>query len=173
MSGSPAAPEGAWELGTRDAGAYATFSDVVRYLEWLGGRFTREEGSRERIEAAGRTIHAHERTLTDAMIHGLGNHAGLASLAGVRIIGGAENPRREGLVSFAVDGLEASEIVGRLGERGIRVHTRRADHYSGNVLGPLGLSSCVRVSACHYNSPGEVEGFLDAMQAIAGRCAAA
>ena len=162
-------PEDAWELGTRDAGAYATFSDVVRYLEWLGGRFTRGEGSRERIEAAGRAIHAHERRLTDAMIHGVGNHGGLAGLPGMRIVGGAENPRREGLVSFAVDGLEAAGIVERLEARGVRVHTRRADHYSGNVLGPLGLSACVRVSACHYNTPGEVQGLLDAMGEIVGR----
>ena len=29
-------PAGNWEMGTRDTGAYATFSDVVRYFEWLG-----------------------------------------------------------------------------------------------------------------------------------------
>ena len=33
-----------------------------------------------------------------------------------------------------------------LNERGIRTHTRKDDHYSGNVLHPLGLASCVRVS---------------------------
>ena len=29
-------PEENWELGTRDVGSYATFSDVVDYFEWLG-----------------------------------------------------------------------------------------------------------------------------------------
>ncbi len=31
------APENVWELGTRDTSAYAAFSEVARYLEWLGG----------------------------------------------------------------------------------------------------------------------------------------
>ncbi|MBM3521067.1 MAG: aminotransferase class V-fold PLP-dependent enzyme, partial [Alphaproteobacteria bacterium] len=34
------APVGTWELGTRDAGSYATFSDVVSYFDWLGSRLT-------------------------------------------------------------------------------------------------------------------------------------
>lgn len=165
-------PDGAWELGTRDAGAYATFSEVARHFEWLGAQVSGAEEPRGRIEAAGHAIHAHETRLTDAMIHGSGNHAGLASLPGVRIVGGADNPRREGLVSFALDGVEAAAVASALGERGIRVHTRKADHYSGNVLGPLGLESCVRVSMCHYNTPAEVEGLLDAMAEIGARAAA-
>jgi cysteine desulfurase/selenocysteine lyase len=32
------APGNPWEFGTRDTGAYATFSDVVAYFEWLGGQ---------------------------------------------------------------------------------------------------------------------------------------
>jgi selenocysteine lyase/cysteine desulfurase len=159
-------PEGAWELGTRDTGAYATFSDVVRYLEWLGGAVGGDGDAP--LRAAGRAIHAHEARLTEAMVHGVGNHAGLASLPGVRIVGGADNPRREGVVSFALDGVEAGAIVSGLGERGVRVHIRKADHYSGNVLEPLGLAACVRVSACHYNTPGEVGALLDAMAEIAG-----
>ena len=37
------------------------------------------------------------------------------------------------------------------------------DHYSGNVLGPLGLKACVRVSFSHYNTEQEVAQFLTAM----------
>ncbi len=33
-------PADGWELGTRDAGSYATFSDVVDYFDWLGSAFT-------------------------------------------------------------------------------------------------------------------------------------
>ena len=118
-------------------------------------------------EGAGEAIHTHEKSLTDAMIHGTGNLRGLADFPGVRIVGGAENPRREGLVSFALDGLPAVEIVARLNAAGIRTHTRKADHYSGNILDPLGLDACVRVSLCHYNSEAEVAAFLEAMRDIA------
>jgi selenocysteine lyase/cysteine desulfurase len=155
-----------WELGTRDTGAYATFSDVVDYFAWLGSRFTGSSDRRARIEAAAAAIHAHEKTLTDAMLYGTGNLKGLTELPGVGIIGGADNPAREGLVSLTVAGKEASEVVAALNAEGIRTHTRKADHYSGNILQPLGLPSCVRVSLCHYNTVEEVARFLSVMAEI-------
>ncbi len=157
-----------WELGTRDTGAYATFSDVVDYFVWLGGHFTDSDDRRRRIEAAGQAIHAHEKALTDAMLHGTGNLKGLTELPGVGIIGGADNPLREGLVCLTVAGKDAVDVVAALREQGIRVHTRKADHYSGNVLEPLGLPSAVRVSLCHYNTREEVALFLAAMAEITG-----
>jgi cysteine desulfurase/selenocysteine lyase len=160
------APGAPWELGTRDTGAYATFSEVVRYFEWLGAHFTEDDDPRAKIVAAGDAIHIHEKQLTDAMIHGIGNLPGLADMRSVTIIGGLDNPRREGLVALTVDGLEAPDVAAALKERGIRTHTRKADHYSGNILDPLGLSGCVRVSMCHYNTEQEVARFLTAMQEI-------
>lgn len=159
-------PSDNWEMGTRDTGAYATLSDVAAYLEWLGGRVADTDDRREKIVAAGRAIHAHEKTLTDAMIHGTGNLAGLAEMPRVTIIGGADNPAREGLVSLTVDGLPSAELVDRLNTEGIRTHLRKADHYSGNILTPLGLDTCVRVSMCHYNSEAEVARFLAVMAEI-------
>ncbi len=159
-------PEGNWELGTRDTGSYATFSDVVSYFAWLGSEFTDSNNLRTKIEAAGKAIHAHEQSLTDAMLHGTGNLKGLAEMPAVKIIGGIENPRREGLVAMNIDGMDAGVLVEKLRDQGIRVHIRKADHYSGNVLNPLGLPSCVRVSMCHYNSEQEVAQFLTAIQQI-------
>jgi selenocysteine lyase/cysteine desulfurase len=48
----------------------------------------------------------------------------------------------------------------------VRVHIRKADHYSGNILEPLGQKDCIRVSMCHYNTEQEVAKFLSAMHAI-------
>ena len=159
-------PEGNWELGTRDTGAYATLSDVTDYLEWLGTQVTESTDRRERFKAAGAAIHAHEKSLTDAMIHGTGNLPGLASMPRVRIIGGIDNPAREGLVSLYVEGMNPADVVTDLNKEGIRTHLRKADHYSGNILDPLGLDGCVRVSMCHYNSLHEVAQFLAAMKSI-------
>ena len=160
-------PEHNWELGTRDTGAYATISEVVDYLEWLGSNVTESCDRRARFIAAGAAIHAHEKTLTDAMIHGTGNLPGLAEMDKVKIIGGEDNPAREGLVSLVVDGLNSADVVKKLNEQGIRTHLRKADHYSGNILDPLGLDGCVRVSMCHYNNEHEVAQFLAAMKTIA------
>ena len=155
-----------WELGTRDTGAYATMSDVVDYIEWLGSQVCDSDDQRTRFEAAGNAIHDHEQVLTDAMIHGTGNLPGLAEMAHVHIIGGVDNPAREGLVSIYVDGIDSKDVVARLNSEGVRTHLRKADHYSGNVLEPLGLDSCIRVSMCHYNSAAEVAQFLGVMKNI-------
>lgn len=160
------APGNPWEFGTRDTGAYVTFSDVVDYFVWLGGEVSDQTDPRARVVAAGEAIHAHEKRLTDTMINGIGNIKGLKDMAEVDIIGGLENPAREGLVCLTVKGQAAPDIVAKLRERGIRTHTRKADHYSGNVLSPLGLDAAVRVSMCHYNTETEVAQFLTAMREI-------
>lgn len=159
-------PAEAWELGTRDTGSYATLGDVIDYMEWLGSQITSSTDRRQRFAAAGTAIHAYEQTLTNAMIYGTGNLPGLAAMEGVHIIGGINNPAREGLVSLYVDEIESAEVVAKLNDAGIRTHLRKADHYSGNILAPLALSGCVRVSLCHYNSEAEVAQFLAAMRDI-------
>ena len=160
-------PAESWELGTRDTGAYATFSDVVNYFDWLGSQVCNSKDRRERIVAAGTAIHKHEKDLTDAMLHGIGNLKGVADIDGVSVIGGVDNPLREGLVSLTVKGKTGQEVVAALNDQGIRTHVRKADHYSGNILDPLGLQTCVRVSMCHYNTEAEVALFLGVMQGIA------
>lgn len=158
--GSPVA---SWEMGTRDTGSYATFSDVVDYLVWLGGHFTEIDDRRTRLEAAARAIHVHEHMLAEAMVNGIGNLRGLKDISGLHIIGGADSARREGVVSVWFEATPSEKIVSFLNDRGIRTHTRKADHYSGNVLAPLGLEDCVRISFSHYNSLAEVAQFLTAM----------
>ena len=155
-----------WELGTRDVSAYATFSKVVDYFEWLGAEFTSSENRRTRIVAAGQAIAEHENALVTATIFGTDNYTGLAGLPNVSVIGGADNVHREGLVSFIVDGIPAMEVVEVLNKARIRTHARKNDCYSGNVLGPLGLENCVRASYGHYNTVKEVEQLLKVMQKI-------
>ena len=155
-----------WELGTRDAGAFATLSDVVAYFEWLGGEVSDETEARKRIEAAGKAIRSYESHLTNALINGTGNLPGLRDIDGLTILSGADNPGREGTVSFAVEGMDSPEIVRRLKDQGIRTHTRKADHYSGNILIPLNLPDCVRITMCHYNTTQEVAQMLGVMKEI-------
>lgn len=160
------APETGWEFGTRDTGSYATISDVVQYFDWLGGEISDETAPRARIEAAGRAIHAYEMHLTDAMINGTGNLPGLRDMDHVQILAGADNPAREGLVSIVVKDMPSAQVVKTLNEQGIRTHIRKADHYSANVLDPLGLTDCIRISLCHYNTVGEVAQALAAIKAL-------
>ncbi len=160
------APDAPWEMGTRDAGAYAAFSEVVRYFEWLGGRVSNAKTPRGQIEAAGKAMAAQEWALTELMLKGNAKQRGLVDMPGALIIGGAQNRARRGLVSAAFDGVDSGAVVAALNARGIRTHIRKADHYSGNVLEPLGLESCVRISMCHYNTSEEVLALLVALEDI-------
>jgi cysteine desulfurase/selenocysteine lyase len=155
-----------WEMGTRDTSAFACTSKVVEYLDWLGSRFTRSKDRRERLLAAGKAIGEHEHGLIDIAINGDGEQRGLRDMPEVYLIGGYDNPAREGLVSIIVDGIDSVDVVAALNARGIRTHVRKADYFSGNILEPLGQPSCVRVSMCHYNTPAEILRFLGELEDI-------
>jgi selenocysteine lyase/cysteine desulfurase len=156
-----------WEQGTRDAGSYATFSDVIDYMLWLGGQHTDSDDPRTKIEAAAGWIHDHEQHLIHDMMHGVGNQRGLADIPGLHVIGGADNAGREGVVSLTLAGVESGALVSHLNAQGVRTHIRNDDHYCGNILRPLGLPSCVRVSVSHYNTEAEVSQFLAAINQAA------
>ncbi|SDY70161.1 aminotransferase class V-fold PLP-dependent enzyme [Citreimonas salinaria] len=160
------APEKVWEFGTRDPGSYATMSDVVSYFEWLGGQVSDTQDRRGKIEAAGRAIHEYEKHLTTSLIHGTGNLPGLSNMDHVEIIAGADNPAREGVVSISVKGKSSVDVVEILNAQGIRTHSRKADHFSGNVLKPLGLDDCIRISMCHYNTEHEIAQLLTALNEL-------
>ncbi len=160
------APDAPWKMGTRDAGAYAAFSEVVRYFEWLGGRVSNAASPRGQIEAAGKAMAAQEWALTELLLKGNAAQRGLADMRGAIIVGGVENPARRGLISVAFEGVDTGTVVAALNARGIRTHIRKADHYSGNVLLPLGLESCIRISFCHYNTAKEVLALLAALEDI-------
>ncbi len=159
-------PADFWELGTRDTSAFACTSKVIEYFDWLGSHFTGSTDRRARILAAGEAIAAQEHGLVELMINGGEGQRGLRALPGVYLIGGADNPAREGLVSLIVDGKPCAEVVAALNAKGIRTHMRKADHFSGNILEPLGRPSCVRVSMCHYNTGQEVLALLRELEQI-------
>jgi selenocysteine lyase/cysteine desulfurase len=161
-------PADTWEMGTRDTGAYATFSDVVGYFDWLGGQVSDATDPRKRLEAAGNAIAAHDAALVTAMLEGTGNLPGLRHMPGVQFIGGDGIEGREGVISLRLKSMASADLVDFLGERGIRVHIRKNDHYCGNILGPLGMTDCIRVSISHYNSQAEVAQFLSAMDEATG-----
>ncbi len=155
-----------WEMGTRDTSAFACTTRVIEYLDWLGSQFTDSTDRRSRILAAGEAIGEHEHGLVDIAINGDGHQRGLRDMPEVFLIGGYDNPAREGLVSIIVDGISSPDVVAALNARGIRTHVRKADYFSGNILDPLGQPSCIRVSMCHYNTTDEVLRFLGELEDI-------
>ena len=159
-------PDDFWEMGTRDTSAFACTSKVIEYFDWLGSHFTDSEDRRTRILAAGNAISEQEHDLVDLMINGNEAQRGLRDMPEVFLIGGHDNPAREGMVSIIVEGKPCAEVVADLNAKGIRTHVRKADYFSGNILEPLGRPTCIRVSMCHYNTDREVVTFLHELEAI-------
>jgi len=160
-----------WELGTRDTSAFACFSEVVNYFDWLGSQFTDSADRRERILAAGKSIHDQEASLVNVMINGADGQKGLRDMRAVTVIGGHDNSQREGLVSLYVESIPCAEVVSQLNAQGVRTHVRKNDYFSGNILEPLNRPTCVRVSMCHYNTQIEVLQFLRILESIIGKAA--
>ena len=159
-------PDDFWELGTRDTSAFACTTKVVEYFDWLGSHFTDSTDRRSRIAAAGAAIAEHEHGLVRLMIDGEAGQKGLRAMPEVSVIGGLDNPAREGMLSMTVGGRDCAEVVAELNARGIRCHVRKADYFSGNILEPLGLPTCIRVSMGHYNTRDEVLTFLRELEHI-------
>jgi len=158
-------PDDFWEMGTRDTSAFACTTKVIEYFDWLGSHFTEAEDRRSRILAAGEAISTQEHDLVELMINGNAGQCGLRDMP-VYVIGGHDNPAREGMVSIIVENKACAEVVTDLNQKGIRTHVRKADYFSGNILAPLGRPTCIRVSMCHYNTGQEVLTFLRELEAI-------
>jgi selenocysteine lyase/cysteine desulfurase len=159
-------PDEFWEMGTRDTSAFACTSKVVEYFDWLGSHFTDSDDRRTRILAAGEAISEQEHELATLMIDGNDAQCGLRDMPAVYVIGGHDNPAREGMLSMIVEGIPCAEVVAELNTKGIRTHVRKADYFSGNILEPLGRPTCIRVSMCHYNTDREVLTFLRELETI-------
>lgn len=154
-----------WNLGTRDQSAYACFAKVVEYLCWLGeqiGAANCESSDRRAIiKAAYDAIESHELALGQRLLHGAGGAPGLLHHTAVQVFGNKNLSRdREAVFAFRVDGMSAKDVVKYFVQRGVIVHDRTNDAYSGHTLGRLGVDAIVRVSLAHYNTCEEVEQFL-------------
>ena len=135
-----AAPE-RFEAGTGNIADAVGLGAAIDYLDRIGMK----------------TIAAHEHELIEATV------AGLADIAGVRLIG---NPReRAGVVSFLVDGCRAEDVGKALDREGIAV--RAGHHCAQPILRRFGVEATVRPSFALYNTHEDVDALLAAVRRIA------
>jgi cysteine desulfurase family protein (TIGR01976 family) len=166
-----------FETGTLNHEGIAGTLAAVDYLASIGARFGAEH--RERFPgAAGRVldlrcgmaaIAEYERLLAGRLMDGL------AALPGVRLWG-IRDPGRmsERTPTFALtfDGLHPRRVAEALGSRGIFVWD--GDFYAQALIERLGRyesGGVVRIGLVHYNTTGEVDRLLEALDGIVGRIA--
>lgn len=136
------APPQRFEAGTQPIGPAIGLAAAVRYLDGVG------------LDR----IHAHETMLAERM------RAGLVEIPGIRLLGDAEGAERVGLWSFDVDGVHAHDAGQFLDARGVAV--RVGHHCAAPLHSRFGITASVRASTALYNTPDDVDVFLDAVSGI-------
>jgi selenocysteine lyase/cysteine desulfurase len=161
-------PETSWDMGGVEHQSYAAWSAVVDYLCWLGGHFTDSTDRRAQVVAAMQSIKAHSTGLLSALIYGTDKMAGFKDMKHVTAYGmGEDLSSRACLVGFNLEGIESTKGCELYREKQIRLHAPGQDPFFAAMLKQLGISSFIRLSACHYNTPEEIELFLKASESFA------
>jgi selenocysteine lyase/cysteine desulfurase len=161
-------PANSWDLGGVEHQSYAAWSAVVDYLCWLGSRFTQATDRRALVVAAMKAIKAHQTGLLSLLLHGTGGLPGLKEMDHVTTYGiGEDLPKQSLLVGFNLAGIEAVRGCAMYKERQFRLHAPGHDAFFAAMLQQLGISSFIRLSGSHYNTPQEIECFLRATAAFA------
>jgi cysteine desulfurase / selenocysteine lyase len=110
------------------------------------------------LDAIGMDVIAeHEHMLTGRIL------SGLASFPTVRVIGPNDLAERGSAVSFVVDGVHPHDLGQILDDRGIAV--RVGHHCAWPTCRRMGVPATTRVSPYLYNDEGDIEAFLEALEA--------
>lgn len=151
---APAVPPGKFETGTASFETLAGVSAAVHYLESLGEGASR----RDRLASAFAATGTHEAELADRFL------TGVAELGGVELHGPDSPVGRTATFAVDVKGHAAAEVSEELGRAGLFVW---AGHYYAVAvmerLGVLDSGGLVRIGFVHYNTPGEVDRVLSAL----------
>ena len=105
-----------------------------------------------------RAIQVHERRLTRRLLDGL------ASIAGVRVLGPLQTHDRRGVVSFAVNGFSAEEICRSLDTRGVAL--RGGYHCAQPLVRAFGVDGAARASLAPYNLDEDVDVLLAGLEDV-------
>jgi cysteine desulfurase family protein (TIGR01976 family) len=156
-----------FETGTAAFESIAGTLAATDYLRDVGRRFGSPASTDRRSEliAAMAAILDHERTLVTRLIDGL------ESVPGVTIHGITDRSRfadRVPTVSISIDGVHPRDAAVELGRRGIYVWD--GDFYATGLIERLGKAATggvLRLGLVHYNTAGEVDRVLEAVESIA------
>ncbi len=129
-----------FEAGTPNIADVVAFDEAIRFINELGKE----------------NIAAHEH---DLLIYATEK---ISKLNGVKIIGQAKE--KLGVLAFTVKGIHHFDIGQMLDARGIAVRT--GHHCTQPLMECLGLEGTIRASFSVYNTKGEVDNLVDALERI-------
>lgn len=159
---------GKWETGTQPHELLAGLLGTYAYLASLGrayGGAAHDADRRTALRAAMVAIRRYERALTTPMLEGLASVPGL-HVHGIRDV--HRQAERVPTVAFTLDGRHPRAVAEHLALRGISAWD--GDYYAVELVRRLGLADAggmVRIGLVHYNTIGEVERLVDALDELA------
>ena len=139
--------------------ALAALLGTIRYLQSLAPDATASR--RDQLHNAMARIKLHERSLSDYLLPGMARIPGLTVYG---ITDPAAFDSRVPTVSFLIERHNPYRTARALGERNI--FTWAGNHYAIEPLRRLGLEVTQRIGLVHYNTPDEIDRFLDALEQI-------
>ncbi len=133
-----------FEAGTVNAAGAVALSAAMDYIEDIGWDELEER----------------ERNLTRIAFEGM------RAVPGVHIIGSEDPDEHNGILSFTVDGVHPHDIASIMDASKICI--RAGHHCAMPLLKHLGINSCARASIAFYNSPDDIEKFIDCLKTVRG-----
>ncbi len=105
-----------------------------------------------------RAIRKHEIQLTRRLLDGL------ASMAGVRVVGPSDTRNRLGVVSFSVDAFSATEVCRHLDSHGVAL--RGGHHCAQPLIRAFGFEGVARASLAPYSLDSDVDALLHGLDEL-------
>ena len=163
--------DGELQLGSTTPGHFASISEIVDYVCWIGSQFSNEQDRRDLFEEGMKRIALHERSLLEIMLNGADKVKGLRNIPGVTVhLDYFDLSKRDLIVAISIDNLDFQEAVSQYEAENVIVYDRVATSiYSKRMLESFGMEGAIRISPLHCNNVDEIEEFLDITQKIVER----
>lgn len=157
-----------WDLGGYEPAGMAALSMIVDYVAWIGGHYSDSTDRRALFVAGMDAINMHERAIMYRMLHGSAETPGVEDLPGVHLYFMDDLTKRDAILPFSIDGIEAADLAPKFIDNGIYVFNRsRSNKMSRRVLDGADIPNIIRVAPMHFHSRQDVDAFLSLTAKIA------
>lgn len=157
-----------WELGSTAPAQWASISEIVNYVAWIGSKFLGSDNKRELVVEGMNRIHLQEQALLNHLLYGSDGKSGLVDMDGVEtFFDFSDLDNRDLIIGIHFDNMDCKQAVAEYGKRGVIVYDREAAHYYSRQVAEFDTDGMVRVSPLHCNTIAEMEEFLDISREIA------
>lgn len=163
--------KGDLQLGSPIPAHFASISEIVDYICWIGNQFLNSVDKRMLYVEGMTRLALHERALLNLMLNGTATVKGLRSIPEVTIhLDYDDLSKRDFIIALSIEQLDYKDAVNLYGKENIVVYDRVVSSiYSKRMLESFDLKGAVRISPMHWNTVEEIEEFLKVTQKIVQR----